>query len=68
MAQWEYADRGTGEFPRDADLIEQRRRTGADLYDEMWQGEYHITPALHGSHDARSADHDRDRGASGAEG
>jgi Uma2 family endonuclease len=32
------------------ELIEQRQRTGADLYDEMWKGEYHIAPAPHRSH------------------
>jgi hypothetical protein len=32
------------------ELIEQRQRTGADLYDEMWQGEYHMAPAPHRSH------------------
>jgi Uma2 family endonuclease len=32
------------------ELIDQRRRTGADLYDEMWEGEYHMAPAPHRSH------------------
>jgi Uma2 family endonuclease len=32
------------------ELIEQRRRSGADLYDEVWAGEYHMAPAPHGSH------------------
>jgi Uma2 family endonuclease len=32
------------------ELIEQRRRTGADLYDEVWKGEYHMAPAAHRSH------------------
>jgi Uma2 family endonuclease len=31
-------------------LIEQRRKTGADLYDEVWEGEYHVAPAPHRSH------------------
>jgi hypothetical protein len=29
------------------ELIEQRRRTGADLYDEMREGEHHLAPAPH---------------------
>jgi Uma2 family endonuclease len=31
-------------------LIEQRRATGADRYDEVWEGEYHMAPAPHGAH------------------
>jgi Uma2 family endonuclease len=31
-------------------LIEQRRTTGADRYDEIWEGEYHMAPAPHGAH------------------
>ena len=31
-------------------LLERRRATGADLYDEVWDGEYHMAPAAHGSH------------------
>lgn len=35
-----------GDQPRElADLIERRRATGADLYDEVWEGDYHMTPA-----------------------
>ena len=39
--------------PRPAELealLERRRATGADLYDEVWDGEYHVAPAAHGSH------------------
>ena len=39
--------------PRPAELealLERRRATGADLYDEVWDGEYHMAPAAHGSH------------------
>jgi Uma2 family endonuclease len=39
-----------GDSPEIRELIEQRRRTGADLYDEMWEGEYHMAPAPRGSH------------------
>lgn len=28
-------------------LIERRRATGADLYDEVWGGEYHMAPEAH---------------------
>lgn len=31
-------------------LIERRRATGADLYDEVWDGEYHMAPAPHRAH------------------
>ena len=31
-------------------LIAQRRATGADLYDEVWEGEYHMAPTAHGAH------------------
>lgn len=31
-------------------LIERRRATGADLYDEVWNGEYHMAPAPRRSH------------------
>jgi Uma2 family endonuclease len=31
-------------------LIESRRATGADLYDEVWEGEYHMAPAARGAH------------------
>jgi Uma2 family endonuclease len=33
-----------------AELIEHRRATGAGLYDEVWEGEYHMAPAPHLSH------------------
>lgn len=36
--------------PELAQLIEQRRRTGADLHDEVWKGEYHMAPAARPSH------------------
>ncbi len=39
--------------PRPAELealLERRRATGADLYDEVWHGEYHIAPAPRGAH------------------
>lgn len=39
--------------PRPAELealIERRRTTGADRYDEVWGGEYHMAPAPHGAH------------------
>jgi hypothetical protein len=39
-----------GESREIRELIEKRQRTGADLYDEMWKGEYHIAPAPHHSH------------------
>jgi Uma2 family endonuclease len=39
-----------GESREIRELIEQRQRTGADLYDEMWKGEYHMAPAPRGSH------------------
>ncbi|MGH9124624.1 MAG: Uma2 family endonuclease [Acidimicrobiales bacterium] len=32
------------------DLIARRRATGADLYDEIWDGEYHMAPAAHPFH------------------
>lgn len=32
------------------DLIARRRATGADLYDEIWDGEYHMAPAPHPFH------------------
>lgn len=31
-------------------FLEERRRTGADRYDEVWEGEYHVAPMTHGSH------------------
>lgn len=39
--------------PPDANLralIERRRATGADLFDEVWEGEYHMAPAAHPFH------------------
>lgn len=33
-----------------AELIAHRRATGADRYDEVWRGEYHMAPAPHGAH------------------
>ncbi len=32
------------------DLIAQRRALGQDLYDEVWEGEYHVAPAPRGTH------------------
>lgn len=32
------------------DIIERRRAAGADLYDEVWEGEYHMAPAPHPFH------------------
>ena len=40
-----------GERPKELDaLIAQRRATGADLYDEVWEGEYHMAPAPRHGH------------------
>ena len=40
-----------GQRPRELDkLIERRRATGADRYDEVWEGEYHMAPAPHSAH------------------
>jgi Uma2 family endonuclease len=40
-----------GDRPRELEaLIESRRATGADLYDEVWDGEYHMAPAAAGPH------------------
>jgi Uma2 family endonuclease len=39
--------------PRPAELealIERRRAIGADLYDEVWDGEYHMAPGPSGTH------------------
>lgn len=33
-----------------AALIERRRASGADLFDEVWEGEYHMAPAPHPAH------------------
>jgi len=32
-------------------LLERRRRSGADLHDEVWEGVVHMTPAPRGRHD-----------------
>jgi Uma2 family endonuclease len=31
-------------------LLEQRRRLGQDLFDEVWEGVYHMNPAPHSRH------------------
>jgi Uma2 family endonuclease len=31
-------------------LIAQRRRLGQDTHDEVWDGEYHMSPVSHGRH------------------
>lgn len=31
-------------------LIERRQRLGIDLFDEVWEGSYHVAPAAHPSH------------------
>lgn len=31
-------------------LIERRKRLGTDLYDEVWEGTYHMAPAPHSHH------------------
>jgi Uma2 family endonuclease len=31
-------------------LIERRRALGQDLFDEVWDGDYHMAPAPHGRH------------------
>jgi len=39
--------------PRPAEpeaLIARRRRLGQDLYDEVWEGSYHVVPAPHRAH------------------
>ncbi len=39
--------------PRPAELealLERRRATGADLFDEVWHGEYHMAPGPSGAH------------------
>ncbi len=49
--------------PTDAELaaiIERRRSTGADLFDEVWEGDYHMAPAPHPAHgqlDQQLAEH-----------
>ena len=32
-------------------FLQERRRTGADRFDEMWQGVLHVAPAPTGAHD-----------------
>jgi Uma2 family endonuclease len=32
------------------ELIEERRRLGLDVHDELWEGEYHMAPATHSAH------------------
>ncbi len=40
-----------GERPRELDaLIAHRRAMGTDLYDEVWEGDYHMNPAPRKSH------------------
>lgn len=39
--------------PRPAELdvlVERRRALGLDVYDEEWEGDYHMAPAAHPSH------------------
>jgi Uma2 family endonuclease len=39
--------------PRPAELellIERRKKLGIDLFDEVWEGSYHMAPAAHSSH------------------
>ncbi len=36
--------------PAVEDLIAQRHALGQDLYDEVWEGEYHLAPAPTGRH------------------
>jgi Uma2 family endonuclease len=31
-------------------LIERRKKLGIDLFDEVWEGSYHMAPAAHSSH------------------
>lgn len=33
-----------------AEWLEQRRSRGLDLFDEVWQGDYHVAPAPHRRH------------------
>lgn len=40
-----------GERPPElVDLIRRRRALGQDLFDEVWEGDYHMTPAPHRRH------------------
>jgi Uma2 family endonuclease len=36
--------------PEVEELIAQRKALGQDLYDEVWEGEYHVAPAPTGGH------------------
>lgn len=36
--------------PELEDLIERRRALGLDLFDEVWEGNYHMAPAPHRQH------------------
>jgi Uma2 family endonuclease len=36
--------------PQLAELIAHRRAIGADLYDEVWEGDYHMAPAPNAAH------------------
>ena len=36
--------------PEVEQLIARRHALGQDLYDEVWEGEYHMAPAPHGRH------------------
>jgi Uma2 family endonuclease len=60
MTAWSRGVRGYDEAmrtvvlgPRPAELealVERRRALGQDLYDEVWEGEYHMAPAPHPWH------------------
>jgi len=40
-----------GERPPEVEnLLERRRALGQDLFDEVWEGDYHMAPAPHGRH------------------
>lgn len=40
-----------GDPPREVeDFLERRRALGQDLFDEVWEGEYHVAPAPHRRH------------------
>jgi Uma2 family endonuclease len=40
-----------GEMPPEVQaLIAQRQRLGQDAHDEVWDGEYHMSPVSHGRH------------------
>jgi Uma2 family endonuclease len=40
-----------GDRPPEVDaLLERRRALGQDLFDEVWEGEYHMVPGPHGQH------------------